>query len=44
MMEALLAAALFWLGYFVGNSVGENSGYNKGWKDKEYGSPYRPPH
>ena len=43
MMEALAAAALFWLGYFLGNAVGENSGYNKGWKDKEYGSPYKPP-
>jgi hypothetical protein len=39
MMETLAAAALFWLGYFLGNAVGEKSGYNKGWKDKEYGSP-----
>lgn len=43
MTELFVAGAIFWLGYFIGNSVGASSGYNKGWKDKEFGNPYEPP-
>jgi len=43
MIELFLAAALFFLGYFIGNSVGQNTGYVKGWQDKEHGNPYKQP-
>ena len=43
MFELFVAGAMFWLGYFIGNSVGQNTGYGKGWQDKEYGNPYKPP-
>ena len=43
MVELFLAGALFFLGYFIGNSVGQNTGYVKGWQDKENGNSYKQP-
>lgn len=43
MLEIIVVAALFMLGYWIGNSVGQNSGYHIGWTDKENGNPYKQP-
>jgi hypothetical protein len=43
MFELFFAGALFFLGYFIGNSVGQNAGYVKGWQDKENGNSYKQP-
>ena len=43
MMEILVAAGLFWCGFFIGKVFGENGGYDKGWRDKENGQPYKRP-
>ena len=42
MLMIVGAAALFYLGWLIGDSVGRDVGYREGFKDMERGEPFNP--